>query len=565
MSGSRRNSFRAAFAHRDFRFVFSAFAISSAGDWIYGVAVLAFVFDATGSPGWVAAASMLRLLPHVFLGTFGGVIADRFERRSVLLVCDVTRAALMFGLALTAAASGPVLIAVIIVFLTTASGTPYSPALAALNPSVVGEKDLAAANAVTSVVEHTAIIVGPAVGGILLFLGSPAIAFAVNGASFAVSALLVSFVRTRSRVRPEARAEPLKRRVAQGIAAITKSPEVAALIALIVGATVIYGQEFVLLVLVSKELLGTGAGGVSFLMLAVGVGGIIAAAFTNKLGGDTRPRRTLVLAIVMFAVPIATLPFIRTPYIAYGAMTVAGAGTIVLEVVAITLLQRSLQRNVVARVFGILESLAVGGILLGSLLAPILVAVLGLRGALLTASLLLPVVGIVTAPTLKTLNKRAIERMLELAPRVALLRRLGVFDGAARQSLETIAASIVEEQVEPGAIVVAEGEPADDFYVVRSGKLEVFSRGERGDDPRPVNTLSDGDYFGEIGLLERIPRTATVKAVSPCRLYRVRGEDFLETLNQSPSLSGTVLDGVVGRLARTHPSYEAKVVTGRGR
>ena len=541
--------------------MFSAFAISSAGDWIYGVAILAFVFEATQSPAWVAAASMLRLLPHALLGTFAGVLADRYERRNVLLVCDITRAALMFALAAVAVLSAHVVIAVAIVFLTTTAGTPYSPAFAALNPAVVGERDLAAANAVTSVVEHGAIIVGPAVGAVLLFLGSPAVAFVANGLTFAVSAVLVAVVRTRSRVRPEQRSEPFRRRLVQGIRAVTESSEISILVALIVGATLIYGQEFVLLVLVSQRFLGTGSGGVSFLMLSVGVGAIIGAALANRLGGDARPRRTLGIATLLLGIPVGALAFIREPALAYLAMAVAGAGTIVLEVVAITLLQRSLARDVVARVFGILESLAVGGILIGSLLAPILVATVGLEATLVLAGMLLPVIGVAAAPTLKVLNKRAIERMLELAPRVKVLGGLAPFASASRQTLESVAASIIEEEIERGEVVIAEGDPADDFYIVRSGTLDVYSRGESGDGTTPVNRLRAGDYFGEIGLLERIPRTATVTAATKCILYRVRGEDFLDTMNQSPSLSGTLLDGVVGRLARTHPSYEAKVAS----
>jgi CRP-like cAMP-binding protein len=71
-----------------------------------------------------------------------------------------------------------------------------------------------------------------------------------------------------------------------------------------------------------------------------------------------------------------------------------------------------------------------------------------------------------------------------------------------------------------------------------------------------INTLEEGDYFGEIGLVEGIPRTATVRAATGGLVYRIAGPDFLDAINESPILSGTLLDGIVGRLARTHPSYE---------
>jgi CRP-like cAMP-binding protein len=98
--------------------------------------------------------------------------------------------------------------------------------------------------------------------------------------------------------------------------------------------------------------------------------------------------------------------------------------------------------------------------------------------------------------------------------------------------------------------------------VVRSGTLAVLSAGERGGPPARVNTLGPGDYFGEIGLLERIPRTATVQATDDSVVARLAGEDFLGILNQVPSTSGTLLDGVVGRLARTHPSHSVTMRQG---
>ena len=75
---------------------------------------------------------------------------------------------------------------------------------------------------------------------------------------------------------------------------------------------------------------------------------------------------------------------------------------------------------------------------------------------------------------------------------------------------------------------------------------------------RKVNSLGPGDYFGEIGLLEGIPRTASVCSCTPVQLYRIPGRDFVETVNHTPAMSMTLLDGLVGRLAQTHPSHEPK-------
>jgi CRP-like cAMP-binding protein len=115
---------------------------------------------------------------------------------------------------------------------------------------------------------------------------------------------------------------------------------------------------------------------------------------------------------------------------------------------------------------------------------------------------------------------------------------------------------MTEESVPAGTDVTREGEPADDFFVVRDGELDVFAQGERESEMRKVNSLGPGDYFGEIGLLEGIPRTASVRSRTAVQLYRIPGRDFVETVNHTPAMSMTLLDGIVGRLAQTHPSHE---------
>src|SRR5947209_4690121 len=124
-AASRRGSLRAAFRHPEFRLVAAALAISAAGNWLYNVALLVFVFDRTGSTGWVAAATILRLLPMMLFSPLGGAIADRFERRSVMIASDLARALLMGGLSAVAFASAEPALAVALAFLATTAGTPY--------------------------------------------------------------------------------------------------------------------------------------------------------------------------------------------------------------------------------------------------------------------------------------------------------------------------------------------------------------------------------------------------------------------------------------------------------
>jgi MFS family permease len=560
---SRRGVVRAAFVHRDFRYLAGSLTVSQVGDWLYGVALVVYVFDQTGSPAWVAAAAILRLAPYVLFGAVGGAIADRYNRRAVLLATDLARAACMLGLAVVALTGAPVALALVLAFLSTTVGTPSRPAQGAITPALVGERDLAAANAVVGILEHTALVVGPALGGLLLLIGPPALAFAANGASFLASAALVLPIRAGAAAEPEQERPPsLARRLADGFAAIAGSGDAALLVGLLVAASFVYGQEVVLLVLVSERLLGTGSEGVSILTAAVGAGGLAAAGLTSRLATARRPGRTLLLVMLAFSLPLASLAVIRHPALAFAVMAVEGAGNIIFDVLAITMLQRVVAAEVLGRVFGVLDSLAVAGMLAGSLVAPMVVGAVGLRWALVAAGGVLLVVTAATVPRLRGLDRRAEATRRELAPRVGLLQQLRVFEGAPRQALESLAGAMEERAVPAGAAVVTEGEEADAFYMVGSGRLAVLSAGERGGEPARVNTLGPGDYFGEIGLLERIPRTATVRAETDATVWRLAGADFLGTINQVPSTSGTLLDGVVGRLARTHPSHRVSLREG---
>jgi MFS family permease len=543
-----------ALRKRNFRYLLFGYAISSSGDWLYGVALTVYVFELTHSAAWVAAAIIGRLLPLMLFGPVGGLIADRYDRRVVMIVSDLGRAAIMLVLTAVAAASGAAAIAIALAALSNLGTTVSAPALTAITPAVVGEDDLAPANALISTVENVALATGPALGGILLLLGSPTLAFAVNAVTFLVSAITVIAVRPTQEMRPEpGGAEPVVKRLGDGFRALFSSADLVTLIAVMLVATVIYGAENVLFVLISEDLLGTGSAGVGFLFAGVGVGGILAAALSSRLASSLRLGRVLAVAMLMPGVALASLALITTPWIAYAVVALDGMGSIVIDVVAMTMLQRLIKREVLARVFGVLMSLAVLGTLVGSLVTPWLVSSLGLRWAIV-ATAAVPVIALLAAaPRFRALSAQAAARAEKVGGTVDLLHGLSLFEGAPRRTLELLASSVTEQRVAAGETVVAEGDPADALYVVRSGTLEVIASTKTR--KRTLTTLGPGDYFGEIGLLRGSPRTATVRARTDCLLLRIPGEDFLSILNQAPTVSALVVEGMGTRLARSAQAF----------
>jgi len=192
---------RTARAYRDVlaipgaRALIGASATSQTGNWLYNAALLGYVYSATHSAVWVGLATIGKGIPYVLLGPFGGAIADRFPRRTVLLAGDILRMLLMAAIAATVASAWPVAVVIAFAALTSAAGSAEKAAAMALLPRLVGEVRLAPANALLHTVQALGVVIGPAIGAILLAVAPAWVAFAANGLTFAVSALLISAIR----------------------------------------------------------------------------------------------------------------------------------------------------------------------------------------------------------------------------------------------------------------------------------------------------------------------------------------------------------------------------------
>lgn len=550
-----RASLRAPLRHRSYRILLVGSTISQSGDWLYNVALAVYVFDRTGSAGWVAAATVLRLVPYVVLAPIGGLIADRFDRRSVMIWSDVAQAVSMAALAAVAAFDGPVLAVTLLAFTTTAFGTAYIPALMAITPTIVGEDDLAAANALNTLIDNLTVVVGPAVGAAILALSSPPVAFGLNALSFAVPALLLA-VGLRRRGRPAVTREPSGGVVAafvsqllDGLRAAVHSPGALVITGFLLGTAFIYGAQTVALVLVSDMRLGTGSEGYGYLLAALGAGGVIAAPITNRLAAARRVGPTLLVALVLTALPLALLALVSSPVVATALMVVSGAGGTAVDVLAITLLQRALSDDVRGRVFGLLDSAVVLAILAGSLIVSPLVSAFGLSWMLVVIGVGISALAAAGFHRTVVLDRTGAAELDELAPIIDLLARLPILELAQRPALEQLAKESTIEEVGLGTEVIVQGEPADDLFAVVEGELAVDiidATGHR----ETVAIARAGDYFGEVGLIHVVPRTASVTARTPARLIRVPGAAFLDALSSSPAAWARALEGATTRLGR---------------
>ncbi len=548
-----RASYGALFRNRDYRLLFSGLTISMTGSWAYNVALVVYVFDVTHSAAWVAAASVSRFLTSLVASPFGGLLADRVERIRLMVSLDVVALVVQGLLAVVAALHGSVVLGLVLVALTSVVGRAYDPAARAATPAVVGEELLAAANSMQSAVENLTLLLGPALGAVLILLGPPAVVFAVNAATFGVSALLVSRMLTRNRpgdITKGGAVGPL-RQMAEGIQAFASSGTVVLLASFSILASFIYGTDTVLLVVVSKDLLGTGSTGYGYLLGALGAGGIVMALFMNRIAAMRRLGAIIVAGMALYCLPTALLPLVHSPVVASLLEVGRGAGTIIVDVLAITAMQRFVPSDVVARVFGVFFALVLAAISLGALLMPILLGAFGLDTTLLVMGLAIPVLSVLAYPWIARLDARARAVLVSIEPRLSILRGFDIFAGIPRGALEAVARGAVEEKVEPGIVMIPEGAEADDFFVLTAGEAAVTARAAG--EERRLATLTAPDYFGEIGLLERRPRTATVTATSPCTILRIKGGDFLAAVTAVPLTPGS-LGRAQARLERTEPA-----------
>jgi MFS family permease len=376
---------------RPFHLILVSLAVSSCGDWLYNVALLAFVFQRTGSATSVALTTAGRVLPVVVLGPIGGVLADRYDRRRLMIASNIARASLMVALAGVAALGLPVILAPLLAAAATAIGVVEPPCVAASTARFVSDSELQRAQAMRAGIGQAAVVVGPALGALVLLASTPAIAILLNALTFLGSAVAVGSIAPGPEFRPAApepgTANPsVLAEIRAGAEALKGAPAAITLVAADLLCSAVYGLLTVTLVLVGRKV-GAGAGGYGLILAAFGVGGVIGAILTARIEAGERWRRTLAFALALVGLPLAGLGIVPTLPLALGLAFLGGGGMIVGEVLSETALPRLLDDAVLARAYGLVFPASIAGIVAGSLIAGPLLALFGLTGALAVAGL----------------------------------------------------------------------------------------------------------------------------------------------------------------------------------
>jgi MFS family permease len=543
---------------RDVRLLFGGLAVSATGSWAYNAALLALVYTRTHSLAWVGAAGLVRFLPSLLLSPYSGVVVERTDRFRLLLLTNSLCVVWQCLLAVVALVHGPIVLALVLAGLSSSTGIFEMPAVGATVPSMVPESELVAANSLQSTIDNLVIIIGPAIGALLLAFSSAAVVFFVNAATFAIAALLVtriSFRNVKVDVTEGGTAGVLAQMLV-GVRAILGARSARALVAMCALVSFIYGTDTVLFIGVSAHKLGTGADGFGYLLAGLGVGGVLMASTVNRLAARPNLAWVILAGVAGYTLPTALMVVIHSPALAFAVEVVRGGSTLVVDVIAITALQRAVPKDQLGRVMGSFWAFIIAAIGLGTVIAPAITTSFGLVAGLWTLALAPSLVAFAALPAMRRVDRDTAAASARLAPKVALLEQLGIFAAASRTLLERLAAEAVERSFAVGEQIITQGEQADYLYVLMEGSVEVSSSGESGGPAKPIRTMSAPDYFGEIGILKHVPRTANVVAGEGCRCALIDGQTLLEALG-SASPSSAMLARTSSLLEQTHPSAES--------
>jgi len=510
-------AFRAVAANRELRKLQLAFVGSIVGEWGFLVAIAVYA-NAQGGAGAVSLVLVLRWVAAALTASWLAYFADRFPRERVMLAADVSRIAAMSIMAVAAFADWPpAIVYALATYMAVASKT-FRPAQAALLPRLARSPDeLTAANVTSTAIESVGSFLGPALGGLLLAVASIGWVFVADAATLLWSAVLVLQIRA-----PRDEAKPVEhgsvvRELSEGFRALGKERDARVVVFLYWCQTFVAGALRVLIVVTALDLLDIGSSGLGLLNAAVGVGGLVGVGIAFALVGRKRLANDFGFGLVLIGVGLALIGVWPSELGAFLLMGVFGIGNTLVDVSAVTLLQRAVRDNVLGRVFGALESLLVAGLAAGALVTPVLIDWIGTRASLIVMGSLLPVLTVLLWARLRTIDARA--RIP--TERIELLRANPIFAPLSPPTIEHLAVKLEERRVAAGDVVVRQGDSGDLFYLVEKGRLRVEIDG------RPVGDLGPGEAFGEIALLRDIPRTATVVAVEDTSLAGLERDEFI--------------------------------------
>ena len=511
---------RDVLGNRSIRRIEIAWATGTAADWALLVVLLLVAYDAGGA----LAAGILgavRVIPGIVAAPFAPTLVERFRGDRVLTAINAVRSLGALATALVVASGLPIELTFALAAVVAGAGSLVRPIQIRSDAGV--RADARRARGRERRVEHrrrNRHLRRPSrsrparrrhgLGGREPHRGGGVRGCRCGGHRRQVRA-------GRRRARRDRRRSRRRFRLADAPRVLRRYPGAAVLIGDFVAQIFVRGLLITLVVVASFELLDMGEAGVGLLNAAIGLGGLAGAIGALRLGGGRQLGTVCAIALAGWGLPLILIGAWPVAALALAALFVTGVSNAVLDISGFTLIQRDVRNEDRVTVFGVMEGLLGVGLLLGSLLAPALVAVFGAQGAFVVAGAILPVLALVTWRSIR----RTAQRSALAEEHLALLRQNPLFAPLPLTALDRLVESLVPLDYAPGDVVMRKGEPGEHYLLIAEGEVEVS------DDENVLRRCGSGDGVGEIALLHRVPRTATVTACTAVRGYGIDAPTFL--------------------------------------
>lgn len=535
-------AFGSVWRNANLRWLELAWTASIVGQYAFLVAVSVYAYGVGGEKA-VGLVFLARLIPAALIAPFAGMLGDRYPRERVLLVTNVVRIVLVGASAIGVFADADPLVVYALAIAATIATTPFRSSQAALTPSLARTpEELTAANAVASGVESVAVFAGPALAGLLLAVTSTGVVFTITALLIVVSAAFLVLIQLEQTTRPphELAASTIAAERLAGFTTLAKHPPLRVMMVLLTAQTLVFGAVQVFIVVVALEQLDLGEGGVGYFNAAVGIGAFLGAVGALSLTGARRLSPAFLAGIVLIGLPLIALGAADSVAVAAVALALMGIGSSLVDVAGLTLVQRAVPDDVLARVFGVIQMLFLASMGIGAAIVPALISWLGIDTALVASGILLPALVLLLGTAVAKIDAEA---AAPAATELRILASVPIFAPLPGGSLEHLAARLVPLRLDGGTVVVREGDAGDRFYIVAEGTLDVSQDGIG------IGELTRGGYFGEIALLRDTSRTATVTAQTDVVLYALDRDDFLAAVTGHPQSAEAAETVMSARLA----------------
>jgi len=345
--------------NRSFRQLWLGQVVSQMGDWFNTIALYTIILQLTGSGRDVGLLLVARFVPSFLFGPISGVVADRFSRRTIMIVSDLLRAVVVLGFLLVRRPD-QLWIVYVLTVVQLGLSTFFEPAKTAAIPSIVEDRELVAANAISAVTWSAMLTIGAAIGGIITDAFGTNVAFILDATTYLLSAALIASIRVPKRTKRPRQKLSLGRvlgitETIEGIKYVKDRPRVLAYL-LVKPAWGLGGGILTLLAVFGERIFPVGkgaAGGIGVLFAARGIGTAVGPIVARRISGEGERRMQVSIGIAFLIGGIF--------YIAFGSATsllfalivlgIAHCGGSILWVFSTVMLQRSVVDSFRGRVF----------------------------------------------------------------------------------------------------------------------------------------------------------------------------------------------------------------------